>query len=275
MMSSSEPESGIEGPSPKPLEGTTQAAGTPKNAVGVVRKKTSKKVLLIPLLIVACVMSLAVYRSKKFERESGIMHLRDRSGNDVKISAYNSHLRHDKLSGGAGALPWDEKLEALRYERAMQDPKSAHTFPFVIIADLDKQSRTTHKGKEAYYSYIKTGTVRRDPATGKFSVSWERDIKITASISEAGRGLELSELVMFNGHLYTFDDRTGVVFELHNTSSAAVMKAIPRTIVMEGDGDTEKGQKLEWATVKDGQVSSHPPTTPLAFNHCQLAYTAT
>jgi hypothetical protein len=30
------------------------------------------------------------------------------------------------------------------------------------------------------------------------------------------------------------------------------MIAVPRDIVMEGDGNTDKGAKLEWSTVKDG-----------------------
>jgi soluble calcium-activated nucleotidase 1 len=75
--------------------------------------------------------------------------------------------------------------------------------------------------------------------------------------NEAGRGCELSELVRYNGGLYTFDDRTGIMFEVLNPSDSNVRGAkapavAPRHIFMEGDGQTDKGQKIEWATVKDG-----------------------
>lgn len=35
-----------------------------------------------------------------------------------------------------------------------------------------------------------------------------------STLSQGGRGMELSELVTFNGALYTVDDRTGVVYKL-------------------------------------------------------------
>ena len=49
--------------------------------------------------------------------------------------------------------------------------------------------------------------------------------------------MELSELVVYNGKLYTVDDRTGIVFEL------ADGKAIPWTILADGSG-RENGGKV-------------------------------
>lgn len=59
--------------------------------------------------------------------------------------------------------------------------------------------------------------------------------------------MELSELIWFNGKLYTMDDRSGIVFEILLDKTVA-----PRFILPEGDGNTDKGMKIEWATVKDG-----------------------
>lgn len=53
---------------------------------------------------------------------------------------------------------------------------------------------------------------------------------IQTSYSLKGRGMELSELVTFNGKLLTFDDRTGLIFEILNN------KAIPWVLLMDGDG---------------------------------------
>ena len=63
------------------------------------------------------------------------------------------------------------------------------------------------------------------------------------------QGEEWSALLEYHNRLYAFDDRTGLVFELVKGNMA-----IPRFILMEGDGDTAKGQKTEWATVKDGKM---------------------
>lgn len=62
--------------------------------------------------------------------------------------------------------------------------------------------------------------------------------------------MELSELIFFNNKLYSFDDRSGVVNEIDIYNRIA----IPTHILMEGNGHTEKGQKTEWATVKDGAM---------------------
>lgn len=51
-------------------------------------------------------------------------------------------------------------------------------------------------------------------------------------------GMELSELVAFNGHLYSVDDRTGVVYRIQGS------RVIPWVILPDGDGSVSKGQSL-------------------------------
>jgi len=94
---------------------------------------------------------------------------------------------------------------------------------------------------------MKKGQLKRMD-NGMYSIQWISDTELFTKISEAGRGMELSALVEFNRRFYTFDDRTGLAFEIVGK------KAIPRYIMMEGDGNTDKGQKTEWATVKDGKM---------------------
>lgn len=50
--------------------------------------------------------------------------------------------------------------------------------------------------------------------------------------------MELSELVVFNGHLYSVDDRTGVVYRIEGS------RAIPWVILPDGDGSISKGNSL-------------------------------
>ena len=59
-------------------------------------------------------------------------------------------------------------------------------------------------------SYFKTGTLTVH-SDRTISVKWDKDaIMLKTHISEKGRGAELSELIVFNGKLYTVDDRTGI-----------------------------------------------------------------
>ncbi|XP_072390758.1 soluble calcium-activated nucleotidase 1 [Diabrotica undecimpunctata] len=124
--------------------------------------------------------------------------------------------------------------------------KTMHTFRIGIIADLD-QSSHSKKESDTWYSYFKTGYLTYNPQTHHVVVNWdqkEADM-LKTSYALKGRGLELSELVTFDGKLLTFDDRTGLVFELVNN------KIIPWLILMDGNGKTQKGFKSEWATVRD------------------------
>ena len=42
------------------------------------------------------------------------------------------------------------------------------------------------------------------------TITWDSEVKLLSHISEKGRGVELSDLVVFNGRLYTVDDRSGI-----------------------------------------------------------------
>ena len=116
-----------------------------------------------------------------------------------------------------------------------------------IVSDLDKKSRVEENEKGMWKSVMKKAFLKRE-TDGSFSIEWAADVVLYTKVSEAGRGMELSALTSFNNHLYAFDDRTGLVFEVMNN------RAVPRFILMEGDGNTDKGQKTEWATVKDGKM---------------------
>lgn len=75
------------------------------------------------------------------------------------------------------------------------------------VADRDENSKLDDV---TWGSFLKTGTliVHSDHT---ISVRWDNDvITLKSHISEKGRGVELSELIVFNGKLYTIDDRSGI-----------------------------------------------------------------
>lgn len=120
------------------------------------------------------------------------------------------------------------------------------TFRIGLIADLDKNSKDPNGGNK-WRSFFKKGYLSYNKDKKSVVVSFDKiePIEIEGGYSLNGRGMELSELVTFNGRLLTFDDRTGLVYELIDN------KAIPWVLLMDGAGKKAKGFKAEWATVKD------------------------
>uniref|UniRef100_A0A182NQS5 Apyrase n=1 Tax=Anopheles dirus TaxID=7168 RepID=A0A182NQS5_9DIPT len=119
-----------------------------------------------------------------------------------------------------------------------------HSFRIGIIADLDTNSALK---KNQWASYYLKGYLSFIPSKRSITVSWDDGDPrpLQSGFALKGRGMELSELVVFNGKLLTFDDRTGLVYEVEGE------KVLPWVLLMDGDGRTTKGFKSEWATVKD------------------------
>ncbi|XP_052890972.1 apyrase [Anopheles moucheti] len=119
-----------------------------------------------------------------------------------------------------------------------------YSFRIGIIADLDTSSALK---KNQWGSYYLKGYLSFIPSKRSLTVSWDdgEPKALQSGFSLKGRGMELSELVVFNGKLLSFDDRTGLVYEIEGE------KVLPWVLLMDGDGRTTKGFKAEWATVKD------------------------
>lgn len=64
-------------------------------------------------------------------------------------------------------------------------------------------------------------------------VTWDRSEpkKLKNSYSLKDRGMELSELAVFDGRLLTFEDRTGIVYEIINEE-----RIVPWILLIDGDG---------------------------------------
>ncbi|XP_061830120.1 soluble calcium-activated nucleotidase 1 isoform X1 [Nerophis lumbriciformis] len=117
-------------------------------------------------------------------------------------------------------------------------------YRIAVIADLDTNSRS--ETKMVWFSYMRRGHLLVSQSGDKVSVEWDAERTVLEShLAEKGRGMELSELVVFNGKLYSVDDRTGIVYHIHGD------KAVPWVILTDGDGNVAKGFKAEWLAVKD------------------------
>lgn len=145
------------------------------------------------------------------------------------------------LRGAASLSPFKHRVNVASLPKQID---------FTIIADLDKRSRMESR-KPSWFSILRTGSLVLN--NGKYNLTWKGEHEIITKHGEAGRGMELSELLTYEGAMYSFDDRSGIVYEIADYGTDKP-QAYPRHILMEGDGDTNKGFKIEWATRKDGMM---------------------
>lgn len=129
-----------------------------------------------------------------------------------------------------------------------------NTFKFAAVTDLDQLSKVTDDKKGKWYSLLLAGHISRDTTTNRYSINFEGTRTLYTKHNEAGRGAELSELTVYNNRLLSFDDRTGDVFEVLNKDHGKDSYIVPRFVISEGPGDTDKGMKWEWSTVKNGEL---------------------
>ena len=119
-----------------------------------------------------------------------------------------------------------------------------NVFRFAAVTDLDQLSKFEDGDKIKFRSYLLPGTLTRNPSDGTYSIDMEEPREVVTGHNEAGRGAEFSELQIFNNRLLTFDDRTGEVFEIRNHADGESSYLVPRFVVTEGEGDTDKGMKV-------------------------------
>ena len=100
------------------------------------------------------------------------------------------------------------------------------------------------------------GILSRTPADGTNFLRFETSGRLVSKHNEAERGTVLSELTLSQSQLLSFDDRTGTVFDLAKSlNDGSEFSAVPRLVITEVDGDTDKGMKWEWAVGKIDTVN--------------------
>ena len=108
---------------------------------------------------------------------------------------------------------------------------------FMVIEDPDERSKLPD-GK-SWGAHVRRGSLTlRDYGDGNglpfksAEVTWEdsKEELLKSNLAAGGRGMELSELVWFNGAMCTVDDRTGVVYKISESG------AVPWVILGDGDG---------------------------------------
>uniref|UniRef100_A0A1L8DQB5 Putative apyrase n=1 Tax=Nyssomyia neivai TaxID=330878 RepID=A0A1L8DQB5_9DIPT len=128
-------------------------------------------------------------------------------------------------------------------------PPGVEWYHFGMIADMDKKSISKSE-KNTFNSDLKIDELRHDVKSDRYSYVMSRIKKpVTTKYGFNGRGGELSEVVVYNNRLYTFDDKTGITFRMTKDGELH-----PWVILANGDGNRSDGFKAEWATIKSNTI---------------------
>ena len=104
-----------------------------------------------------------------------------------------------------------------------------------LITDLDKDSKSKEK-KNTWLSYYRQGNLTLSEKGDSVRVNLKQPKVLVSNIAAGDRGMELSELIIFNGKLYTVDDRTGIIYEIVGNT------VVPWVILGDGNGKVAKGE---------------------------------
>jgi hypothetical protein len=123
--------------------------------------------------------------------------------------------------------------------------EQSKTYKIMAIADMDTNSKMD-KNQIKYSSFLLSGQLKLNNDWKNSEIIFEsKPIELSSQYSYGDRGMELSELVIFNGKLYSCDDRTGIIYQIDINKNLV----IPWVILPDGDGkSTGKGFKCEWLT---------------------------
>ena len=168
---------------------------------------------------------------------------------------YVAYAFHVNLGGYALTKSSDEQIQTSVQQscpltKPIRTKDGAIEYRIGIISDLDENSKDSNK-LFTWLSYFKRGKLILDNTKDemKVNVVWEKEnVVFSSSLAQGGRGMELSELVCFDGKILSVDDRTGVVYQIVDRHVS------PWVVMADGDGQETKGFKGEWSTVKDGQL---------------------
>lgn len=132
-------------------------------------------------------------------------------------------------------------------------------FEFVIVSDMDGD--TPREARYGFVSHLRHGTLVRE-GDGQYVIEWKEKgpgVPLRSKLHKKNRGMELSEMEIFEGKVIAADDRTGILYHVkHPFGSHAVVD--PWIQLYDGDGKARNGGfKCEWTVVKDGilYVGSH------------------
>eukprot|EP00824_Muranothrix_gubernata_P009456 TRINITY_DN22059_c0_g1_i1.p1 TRINITY_DN22059_c0_g1~~TRINITY_DN22059_c0_g1_i1.p1 ORF type:complete len:307 (-),score=40.80 TRINITY_DN22059_c0_g1_i1:288-1187(-) len=118
---------------------------------------------------------------------------------------------------------------------------AAKHHPFAIVWNrVDAEGRSVHALKNGVLSHNETG--------GDYSVTWTDTTELRCAYATDKRRTHLTEAIVYRGRFLTFDDTTGIVFEVVRGD------LVPRHVLSAGTGLSIDRFAVVWAAVKEGML---------------------
>nr|CAB3227546.1 soluble calcium-activated nucleotidase 1 [Phallusia mammillata] len=173
---------------------------------------------------------------------------------DTKEEVQSPFLRSGLVNNKVHQFAQNRKL--MSYNRTYPLTKPVRTgadshYRIGLITDMDTESKASGKSN-SWHSLLKYATLSFNNKTLSISIKWnggDQDAtQLVSGYANGGRGMELSELAVFNAKVYSVDDRTGIIYQILTN------KVAPWVILSDGDGKQTKGFKGEWMAIKDEKL---------------------
>ena len=174
-------------------------------------------------------------------------------------SVHEDHLHEKQQQEPCNGNPEYNATYPLSRPQIRAGKHSGIRYRIGLIADLDLDSKSqplpanssSSSSSSYWHSFLLTGYLTYEAEDEAVHIVWDeagrRQLK--SPLSSSGRGMELSELTVFNGKLYSCDDRTGIIYQIPIQDDKDT--PLPWIILNDGSGESAKGFKCEWMTVKD------------------------
>jgi soluble calcium-activated nucleotidase 1 len=118
----------------------------------------------------------------------------------------------------------------------------------LLVSDRDLLSK--HDTEFKWTAFLQHGTVTR-LAPDRYQLAFGPLETVSSLFGYKNRGMELSEVVVFDDRLFAMCDISGIVYELDLATRSVTIFS---QHMFPGEGLTNRPFKIEWATTKDGEL---------------------
>ncbi|KIH56618.1 Apyrase [Ancylostoma duodenale] len=142
------------------------------------------------------------------------------------------------------------------------------TYQLLAITDMDREAKVNSKNW-TWRAVTRRGRLTLSADKKNVSVEWMKDSdkNITSGFNYKGRGMELSDLSEYNGHLLAPDDKTGMLYEIKGDQLLTDARRIPPKRVVDTAEDSAKPIHLFVFEIRIIQIfAENLPTTSVGIS---------
>lgn len=146
----------------------------------------------------------------------------------------------------------DQETQGHSTQNTSKDP--SHGLPFLISAPSSPCCDSS-LSCEVSPSILLSGRLlhkQNDAEEHQFEVHFSAKEEVHSYLHSAGKGLHLSELIAFCGHIYGSDRNSGILYEVSTLSKPSLLT--PRQVLTNDASSTPAALTINWAAVKSGML---------------------